>query len=346
MALLVQIEKKLGDFQLKVNFTAENGVMALLGASGSGKSMTLKCIAGIQRPDRGRIVLDGVTLFDAAQGVNVAPQKRRVGYLFQQYALFPQMTVEQNIACCVRDKRQKREMTKAMICSMNLEGMEKKKPCQLSGGQQQRVALARILVNEPEVLLLDEPFSALDSHLRIQMEREIQRILCKFGKTVILVSHNQEEVFRLTDSVGVMNGGKLEVVGQKRQIFANPETKTGAMLTGYTNISPIDRLNDHQIYAKAWGIKLNVSIETEEICYVGIRPQDLELKETMEENTVCCRVMEERENPFSYTLLVYPVEREEKAGLYLWVEKEFWENKRREILLVHFSSIKLVLLRE
>ena len=153
MALSVDIEKKLGNFHLKVKFEAENEVLALLGASGCGKSMTLKCIAGIERPDQGRIILDGVTLFDAEKKIDLPPQKRKVGYLFQQYALFPNMTVEQNIACGVRGKERKTQIVAEMLRLMELEGMEKKRPHQLSGGQQQRVALARILVNEPEVLL-------------------------------------------------------------------------------------------------------------------------------------------------------------------------------------------------
>ena len=187
MSLLVEIEKQLGDFHLNVAFESENKVLALLGASGCGKSMTLKCIAGICRPDRGRIVLNGKTLFDSEQKIDLPPQKRRVGYLFQQYALFPNMTVEQNIAAGVRDKKQSKTIVADMIRRMRLEGHEKLRPHQLSGGQQQRVALARILVNEPEVLLLDEPLSALDSHLRFQMEEEVRGIIRSFGKSMVLV---------------------------------------------------------------------------------------------------------------------------------------------------------------
>ena len=149
MALHVDIEKTLGSFHLKVKFEAGNHVLALLGASGCGKSMTLKCIAGIETPDRGRIVLDGTTLFDSEERVNLPPQRRRVGYLFQQYALFPNMTVAQNIACGVREKKDARAQVEEMIWAMHLEGLEHKKPHQLSGGQQQRAALARILVNAP-----------------------------------------------------------------------------------------------------------------------------------------------------------------------------------------------------
>ncbi len=185
----VTIKKKLDRFSLNVSFTAEHETVALLGASGCGKSMTLKCIAGIETPDEGKIVLNGRVLFDSEKKINLAPQKRRVGYLFQQYALFPRMTAAQNIAAGVRTKdRAKRDAAvAAQIKSLRLEGLEDKRPQQLSGGQQQRVALARILANEPELLLLDEPFSALDDYLKWQLELELQDTLLYYaGKTVFV----------------------------------------------------------------------------------------------------------------------------------------------------------------
>ncbi len=164
MSLSVDIEKKLGAFHLRSKFEVPDETMALLGASGCGKSMTLKCIAGIVTPDRGRIVLGDRVLFDSEKKINLPPQQRKVGYLFQQYALFPNMSVEQNILCGIRsgDKAEKRCVLAEKIRMFRLEGLEKKHPAQLSGGQQQRVALARILCSEPEAILLDEPFSALD----------------------------------------------------------------------------------------------------------------------------------------------------------------------------------------
>ena len=134
--------------------------------------MTLKCIAGIEKPDKGKIVLDGVTLFDSEQHINLPPQKRRVGYLFQQYALFPSMTAEQNILCALTcsSREDRKEKFAALLRTFRLEGLEKKLPAQLSGGQQQRVALARILASEPQAILLDEPFSALDSYLKWELE--------------------------------------------------------------------------------------------------------------------------------------------------------------------------------
>ena len=345
MALSVDIEKKIGNFYLKVKFDASNEVLALLGASGCGKSMTLKCIAGIEKPDKGRIVLDGVTLFDSQKKINVSPQKRKVGYLFQQYALFPDMTVEENIACGVREKNRKKEITSNMIDAMNLRGMEKKKPYQLSGGQQQRVALARILVNEPEVLLLDEPFSALDSHLKFQLEREVQKIIKKFGKTVVLVSHDRDEVFRLTDSIGIMKDGYLETIGSKRNVFENPETKNGAILTGCKNISTIQRLGNNTVYAEDWGIELEILGIRNDVKAIGIRLHDLKVAEWDDSNTVLCDVLEIIENPFSYTVMLKS-KNSENGQFGMEMDKKEWNQYKGKTLNVVFSSESLLLLKE
>ena len=210
MSLTVDIKKRLGSFSLDVSFQAESEVLALLGSSGCGKSMTLKCIAGIEKPDEGKIILNGRTLFDSENRINLSPQKRRVGYLFQQYALFPNMTVRQNIAAGASGRPDAKKAVEEKIAAMRLEGLEDKRPAQLSGGQQQRVALARILVSEPEVLLLDEPFSALDSYLRWELEMELSGTLRAFGSTAVFVSHSRDEVFRICDNVCVLAHGHSE----------------------------------------------------------------------------------------------------------------------------------------
>ena len=186
MSLEVNIEKKLDGFTLRAAFTAGNTSTALLGASGCGKSMTLRCIAGIVKPDRGRIVLDGRVLFDSAQHIDLPPQQRGVGLLFQNYALFPNMTVEQNILCGLKtekDPAARRAACAEMLRAMRLETLAKRYPAQLSGGQQQRAALARILVGKPRILMLDEPFSALDSYLREEVEGEVGSLLANFAGT-------------------------------------------------------------------------------------------------------------------------------------------------------------------
>ena len=190
MSLIVDIHRDFGGFVLDAAFEAENGITCLLGSSGCGKSLTLKCIAGIEKPDRGHIELDGAVLFDSEKRINLPPQSRRVGYLFQNYALFPNMTVRQNILCGLnreKNRTEKERRLRDMLKLMQLDGLEERKPSQLSGGQQQRVALARILVNEPRMLMLDEPFSALDAHLRDSLKVELRDMLQE-EKNVVDVS--------------------------------------------------------------------------------------------------------------------------------------------------------------
>ena len=240
MALEVDITKKLDGFFMHMQFRAEREIFAILGASGCGKSMTLKCIAGIEKPDEGRIVLDGKVLFDSEKKINLPPQKRKVGYMFQDYALFPHMNVVQNIEAGM-GKRPDRSRTESLIRQFQLEGLEKKIPGQLSGGQKQRVAMARMLAAEPELILLDEPFSALDTYLKWQLEQEMYKHLKEAGKPVIFVSHNRDEVYRLCDTVSCMNRGKMEVMEPLKEFFQNPKTRTAAILSGCKNISAAER---------------------------------------------------------------------------------------------------------
>ena len=344
MALFVDIEKRLGAFHLKVNFQAENEVLALLGASGCGKSMTLKYIAGIEKPDRGRIVLDGRVLFDSEQKIDLPPQKRKVGYLFQQYALFPNMTVRQNIAAGIRSKKDMDKVISEIIRAMNLEGTEHKRPHQLSGGQQQRVALARILVNEPDVLLLDEPFSALDSHLRFRLEQELRETLRRFGKTVILVSHNRDEVYRMSDKIAVVHDGHIEAMGTKKDLFRTPATRNGAILTGCKNISPIQKLGEHRVQALDWDMELELAQDVGDAAYIGIRMHDITSRG--DKNTFRCQVVEEIENPFSFTIMLRK-EGCEHTELMGWeMEKDVWKALRSETLEISLPPESILLLKE
>lgn len=237
MSLLVDIEKRLDTFTLRVQFEAEHGATALLGASGCGKSVTLKCIAGIMTPDRGRIVLDGETLFDSERRVNLPPQRRCVGYLFQQYALFPNMTVQQNILCGIRtgSRAEKQRAAAEQLRRFRLDGLEKRYPSQLSGGQAQRVALARILASQPRAILLDEPFSALDAKIRQQMREELKKIQSDLGITVVFVTHDQEEAMSLSHRIVVMNKGKFEQIGTPTEIYDKPATRHVASFIGEMN---------------------------------------------------------------------------------------------------------------
>ena len=237
MSLVVDIEKKLGAFTLRSQFETGQGTMALLGASGCGKSVTLKCIAGIMTPDRGCIILDGETLFDSDKHIDLTPQQRRVGYLFQQYALFPNMTVTQNIQCGIRTgtRSEKQRMAAAQMVRFRLEGLEKKYPAQLSGGQQQRVALARILASEPRAILLDEPFSALDSFLKWNLELELAELLAGFDGPILWVSHDLGECYRNCRSVCVMENGQSGAVTDMETLVRHPATPGAARLAGCRN---------------------------------------------------------------------------------------------------------------
>lgn len=233
MGLTVNIKKNLGEFHLDVQFVSESSRIGILGASGCGKSMTLKSIAGIETPDEGEIIINGKTVYSSQKKINQKPQDRRIGYLFQNYALFPTMTVEKNIATGLRGpKQEKMDRVKEMIRIFRLEGLEKRLPGELSGGQQQRVALARIMAYEPEVILLDEPFSALDSFLRDRLQQDLIEMLNDYRGTVIMVSHNRDEVYRFSDELLIMDSGKAVAYGKTKEIFENPGCTAAARLTG------------------------------------------------------------------------------------------------------------------
>ena len=275
MSLTVDIEKRLGDFRLRACFECGNGITGLLGPSGCGKSMTLKCIAGIERPDRGRIALDGRVLFDAQRRINLKPRDRRVGVLFQNYALFPNMTVRQNLRCGLfregdRDRRD-RALEEALEL-FELRQLENRRPGQLSGGQQQRVALARALVNRPDILLLDEPFSALDAHLRLRLQIATLNALRNYGKPALLVTHDRDEAYRLCDGIAVMSEGvALQPVDTKR-LFDNPGTVAAATLTGCKNVAAARRVGRDRLFVPDWDVTLETALPVpEDVTHVGIR---------------------------------------------------------------------------
>ena len=255
MAIEVAIKKKIGNFSLDVAFSAGEEMFALLGASGCGKSMTLKCIAGIETPDEGKIVLNGRTLFDSEKKINLIPQKRKVGYMFQDYALFPNMTVEKNIMAGMGKKPEK-AIVQDYIRRFRLEGLEHHLPRQLSGGQKQRVALARMMASQPEILLLDEPLSALDS---------------------------RDEVYHLCDRICVLEKGHMETIQEKKEFFANPVTQAAARISGCRNIVPAKRLSAHQLEVPDWGICFELEKEIpEDISFVGVRAHYIEVSADLE----------------------------------------------------------------
>lgn len=315
MGLYVDIRKDFGGFVLQTKFEADGGVMGILGASGCGKSMTLRCIAGIVKPDEGRIELDGTVFFDSGKKINLKPQERRVGLLFQNYALFPNMTVRQNLMMGLKpyekDRKRAKEAVEQMIRKFYLTGLEKHKPSELSGGQQQRVALARILLSKPRMLMLDEPFSALDEFLRWNLELELSEVLKEFDGNTLFVSHNRAEIYRICDRVCVMDHGKSSPVIPVKQLFEQPETRAAAHLSGCKNFSRAHANGDHEIFADDWGVAL-VSEDTvpEGFSCIGVRSHYIypvtAAQAQGQENTFKCSIRKVVEDVFSVVVMLRP----------------------------------------
>jgi molybdate transport system permease protein len=311
MSLEVAIEKQVQDFRLSVEFKAEGVPLGLLGSSGSGKSMTLRAIAGLEVPDRGRIVLHGRVLFDSERGINVPARARRIGLLFQNFALFPHLTVSENIAFGLQrlgpDERNRR--VAQQVAAAHLAGMENRYPATLSGGEQQRVALARALAIEPAALLLDEPFSALDTHLRSALERQLRETLSSYGGATLFVSHNLEEAYRVCGEIVVLARGRTVAQGPKEEIFRHPPTLDVARLTGCKNYSRARRAADGSIEALDWGCKLRVAQPfAKPPAHVAIRAHHVRVrppeasKAERRENMFPCRLVAMTETPFRVTL--------------------------------------------
>ncbi len=306
MKLEVDFRKDFGEFCLEPRFTVEGPPAAILGASGCGKSMTLKCIAGVVRPDEGKIVLDGKTLFDSEKGIDLPPQKRQVGLLFQNYALFPNMTLEQNVMCGLtaeKDRAKRRAKCDSMLEKLGLSSLKKHRPSQLSGGQQQRAALARILVSDPKLLMLDEPFSALDSFLREGVENEVAAILGEFGGVTLIVTHNRDEAYRLCDGLIVMENGRVLRQGATREVFANPQSVQAARLTGCKNILPCKKVGEDMVLLEGWNKPLRLAVNVPDNCTaVGIRAHDFYPCEPQDENALPVQGCTYSENPFDWNV--------------------------------------------
>ena len=275
--LKVNIQKKLNEFDLEVDFELKKRSLGILGPSGCGKSITLKSIAGIINPDKGVVSLisdDETIYFDSNEKINLKPQKRNVGYLFQNYALFPNMTVEENIAAGLSKNDDKKKVSE-MIKRFHLEGLEKRYPRHLSGGQQQRVALARIMAYGPDVILLDEPFSAMDTFLKEQLRLELVNSLADFDGFSILVTHDRDEAFQFCDELIILDKGKIIAKGDTHDVFENPKKVQVARLTGCKNISKVKIIDDYHLKSLDWGITFEVSKEiSPNITHMGIRAHD------------------------------------------------------------------------
>ncbi len=322
MSVEFVIKKKMQDFSLDVLMKSSAKRIGILGASGCGKSMTLKSIAGIVNPDEGNIVINGKIVFDSKRKINERTQKRNVGYMFQNYALFPNMTVEKNILCGLTcGKEEKMQKAEKMIRKFRLEGLEKRYPHELSGGEQQRVALARIMAYEPNIILLDEPFSAMDMFLKDQLFKELMQFLEDYEGTVLLVSHNRDEIYQFSEEILVLDHGKSICQGNTKEIFKNPRKKEAAKLTGCKNISRIHKISDYQILAKDWNLKIHTKEKVnDDISYIGIRAHEfIPVWEMPKQNAIPIRQYEITGLPFEHKFFIRT---DGEKEIYWYVQKE------------------------
>src|SRR5690606_9388596 len=236
-ALRFDARLRLGAFEYDATFEADGEVVVLFGHSGAGKSLTLQAVAGLLTPDAGRIEIAGRTVFDSAAGLNLPPQQRNAGYVVQELALFPHMTVLENVAFGVRGSRDERtRQARGLLARLGLEGFEERAPGSLSGGQRQRVALARALAREVPLLLLDEPFSALDESLRRTLRAELLRLRAELGLTVVFVTHDLREAHLLADRLAVFDRGRILQFDRREEVFRHPVSRRVAELTGVSNV--------------------------------------------------------------------------------------------------------------
>ncbi|MFB0920732.1 MAG: ATP-binding cassette domain-containing protein [Oscillospiraceae bacterium] len=306
MGLSIDIEKALPGFSLDMELSCSQGITGILGASGSGKSMLLGCIAGLIKPDKGAITLDGRTFFDSVNKINLSPQSRRTGILFQNYALFPHMTISENIGFALSGlpKEEKNARVKQLLQRFHITEYAGRYPTQISGGQQQRAALARALAVEPDILLLDEPFSALDQHLKQSLMKDMLETLKDYQGCVLFVTHNMEEAFRMCERLVIISNGRIETQGAKQALFSRPPTYESAVITGCKNIKKAIRSSEYLLYVPDWGIALKTDMKIE--CaegYAGIRANHIHLAESGEtENCFQAWIADESEAPFTTTL--------------------------------------------
>lgn len=353
--LFVTIQKYFVNFNLDLTCQlVHNSTLGILGGSGAGKTMLLRCIAGLERPTHGQIILNGQVLFDSETGKNVPSRDRRVGYVPQNYALFPNMTVSQNIAFGIPPSPSVinvDQLIQSQLEDLYLRGYGDRYPHQLSGGEQQRVALARAIVSQPEILLLDEPFSALDTYLRNQIEQTTISTVRHFQGLSVLVSHNLDEIYQTCGNILVLDQGKVVANGSKHEVFEHPARLKVAQLTGCQNISPIEIVNPHQILAIDWGIQLQVNQPlTNCWAYVGIHAHQIQFVEDPNQvNTFPCWLVSTSETPYGITLFLrfqsqLPVFQNYHVQLELL--KDTWETMKQNLFpwLIQLQPRGLILL--
>ncbi len=346
MPLEIQITKRLAEFTLNVSITAGDSPLGILGPSGAGKTMLLRCIAGLERPDRGRIVLDGRTLLDTEHGVDVPSRDRRVGMVIQHYALFPHKTIAENVAFGLHHlaPSERTQRVDELLERTRIAELGKRYPRQVSGGEQQRAALARALSIEPSALLLDEPLSALDTHLRSQLEAQLQEVFLVYRRPTLLVTHNVEEAYRLGRELLVLSRGQIAASGPREDVFRHPPSLEVARLTGCKNFSRAQPISEDTVQAIDWRCQLRVrTFRGGPVACAGIRAHHIDFVESSDgssssENVFPCWLVRSSESPFRVTLFLRLHQPPDESGnfdLQAEVYKEKWEHFRGRPLPWH-----------
>ncbi len=304
MSVDIRIKKDLGKFKLNIEYRGESRRIGILGASGSGKSLTLMSIAGIEAPDEGYVNIDGRVLFDSRSNINITAQKRKTGYMFQSLALFNNMSVEKNIRAGIKENADEKAIK--IMADFGLSELADRSPLQLSQGQRQRTALARIIASEPEVILLDEPFSSLDRYMRNEMQASLINTLKDFKGTVITVSHSFDEIYALSDELIVIDKGNVCAFGKTEDIFSTPPNRISAVLTGCENIAKA-QYRDNKVYVSDWDIEFDS--DNKNIDHIAVRAVSLMLEDNG--NSICFDVIEPeiKKGPFDSTIFFKPSER-------------------------------------
>lgn len=322
LSLEVDIEKKFRGFHLSQQFSAGDETLGLLGASGCGKSLTMRSIAGIEKPDAGKIIVNDTVFFDKAPGkkakVDLSPQQRKTALLFQNYMLFPNLTIEQNVAAGLPKgvtAAERAEAVREQMQRFGLLGMEKRYPVQLSGGQQQRVALARMLAARPGILMLDEPFSALDAHLKSVLEQNLVSLFDAFRGTILYVSHDIDEALRFCDRIAVVESGHIMEMGTGDDLVNRPQSQAGIKLSGCKNATPAQRRGPHTVWLPKWGVQVETAAEVPEgVKCLGVRAFYLQRADGPGRNCFRMRVDRVSDSRFERTALLGFLDRSSEAA--------------------------------
>ena len=283
-------------FSMHCSFDTDSEFAVLFGCSGSGKTTALRCIAGLENPDAGTIRINDKLYFDSKKRVNLPPQKRKVGYMFQENALFPHMNVRQNVEFGLKglNSTDKANRVDDMLSLAGIEELEFSYPDELSGGQKQKVALARALAPDPEVLLLDEPFSSLDTVVRLKLRTELQTVQRRLGIPVIFITHDPIEAFTMADRMVVFDNGKVQQLGSPEDVFYHPKTRYGAELVGFSNLfddAVVERHGQRDECTFLWSLGTEITapyirrMAGDRVSW-GIRPENIELVDSENAYTI------------------------------------------------------------